>query len=63
MPVRLWRLSKTRHQTRFPFFITTTLYQISRENAKSELVVKRSNSSSAAVVELIDDERKVSPSI
>ena len=36
---------------------------ISRENAKSELAAKRSSSSSAVVVEITDDERKVSPGI
>ena len=36
---------------------------ISRENSKSELAAKRSISSSAAVVELTHDERKVSPGI
>ncbi len=36
---------------------------ISRENANSELAAKRSNSSSAGVVELTDDERKISPGI
>ena len=36
---------------------------ISRENAKSELAAKRSNSSSATVVELTYDKRKISPGI
>ena len=36
---------------------------VSRQDAKSELAAKRSNSSSAAMVESIDDERKISPGI